>query len=692
MPTRRQQSTATSFSSGQLDETMEGRRDTKIYKTGARRLENFSLMVQGGIRTRPGWARWGNTNIDSFTAILRPFVFDEDQTYIVRFKDPGGGGPTVIHVWQESTGSFAGPYSSPGFYPSNSKIRVAQRGDVMVVTDASGIYSPYVLTRTGALAFTFLTYPVEVDNATCAGSFCKRLYPFYKHAPLAVTLTPSATTGAITVTTSAAYWVSGVHNNGIIRYKGKQIQLLTYVSSTVMNAHVIEALPAITADVDWDEQAWGLGTGWPLTCAFHKGRFWFGGTRDLPSHMFSSKIGAFYNFDVGTGLDDESIQAPIDATSVNTIKHLVSHTTLAVFTDAAEFYIPETDSAPLTPSSFAPRRVSSYGSADAVPVVFDEAILFVQKNNAVVREFVYDDLQQNYTARAVSLVSTDIIQDVVETAVQYGVEAGSEQYAYFVRSDGSVAVYHGVRGENIRGMVPWTFYNHQGAVDHNCISLCVLGDKLYGYMECDHFSDRAVDKFGLCEFSYEHPFDDAQTGWSGDKIDADTWDFGVAYAGDDVWIGLAIQLNNIRVPMVWVGQKVVDVSGYINIAGADLWSDLNYGIPIQTRGELLPFQVEDPTGQRDGDPMRLIKATFKLLDCAAAYLGCRERYFTEKYTGSAVSDPSNYSAGPQNQMVDIWRLGWDREANICFGTDQLDMSKFIGLPYKVLFVNRKVEY
>lgn len=691
MGTRRQQTLNTSFSSGQLDELMEGRRDTKIYKTGARRLENFSLLVQGGVRTRPGWARWGSANIDSFTAILRPFIFNEDQAYIVRFKDPGGGGPTTIHIWNESVGTFSGPYSSASFYTGNENIRVSQRGDVMIVTDASGANPPFVLTRTGAATFTWAQFAFETDALTCAGGQCKTFQPYYKFAAAAVTLTPSATTGVITLTTSANHWVAG-HANTFVRYAGKQCYITSYVSATVVNAQVIETLGATTADTNWDEQGFSAVNGWPLANAFHKGRFWFGGSQSLPAHVFSSKVAAFFNFDVGTGLDDESIQAPIDATAVNTIVHLVSHTTLAVFTDSAEFYIPETDSAPLTPSSFAPRRVSSYGSADAVPVVFDEAILFVQKNNAVVREFVYDDLQQNYTSRAVSLVSTDIIQDVVETAVQYGVEAGSEQYAYFVRSDGSVAVYHGVRGENIRGMVPWTFFDYEGTDTHECVSLCCIRDKLYGYMNSDHFSDRSAAPYGLVEFSYEHPFDDANTGWSGDKADSDSWLFDVANAGDEVWVGLSIQLGGIRVPMVWAGQFTIDVSGYINIPGADLWSDLNYGIPIQPKGELLPFIIEDPQGQHDGDPVRLIKSTFHLKDIVGAYLGCREKHFTEKYTGAAVSNPSNYSAGPQDYMVDVWRLGWDREASICFGTDVKDDTKFIGLPFKLLMVNRKVEY
>lgn len=687
MATRRHMSSATSFSSGQLDETMEGRTDTKIYKNGARELDNCSLLVQGGVRTRPGSVRWGTSGLDSIDAILRPFIFNEDQNYIVRIKKKVT--TNDIHVWNTATEAISGAYTVTNWNPPLEKIRVAQRGDVMILTDAEGHEVPIVLTRTGAASFTLAQYVFEVDPLTCVGGNCKSFQPFYKHVDPSVTLTPGATTGTgITFTASASVFTAN-HVGTYIRYQKKQIYVQTYVGGTQVTGDIIETLPATTADTDWDEQAFSVERGWPRTCCFHQSRFWFGGSFALPAHMFSSKVGAYYNFDVGTGLDDESIQAPIDSTSVNTIKHLVSHTTLAVFTDAAEFYVPETESAPLTPGSYSPRRVSSYGSADALPVVFDEAILFVQKNNAVVREFVYDDLQQNYTSRAVSLVSTDIISDVVETAVQYGVEKGSEQYAYFVRSDGTVSVYHGVRGENIRGIVPWSGYSYLSAA-HNVVSLVVIQEKLYGYVESTHFSDRSILDFSLMEFSYDYPFDEALQKGSGDKFSADTWTVNINWAGDEVWVALAKQIDGKVVPLVYVGQKTVDVNGRVTITGADNWDDIWVGIPVQVKGELLPIHIEDQEGSHDGDPVRLIRASFNIKNGSALVLGCRERFLTAKWE-SPYPDPSDFDDTVDKQL-DIWRLGWDREASICFGTDINDPTSFLPMPFKLVSVTRKVEY
>lgn len=66
--------------------------------------------------------------------------------------------------------------------------------------------------------------------------------PLYRLAPAGMTLTPSGSNGAITVTTSAAYWDASMVGN-IVTWLGKQIQLTGFTSTTVMTALVLEQLP-----------------------------------------------------------------------------------------------------------------------------------------------------------------------------------------------------------------------------------------------------------------------------------------------------------------------------------------------------------------------------------------------------------------------------------------------------------------
>ena len=104
-------------------------------------------------------------------------------------------------------------------------------------------------------------FPIQVLSVDSAGSWTfgemafsqglagTTLQPYWRYNP-GVTIQPSARTGSITVTASAAIWTDA-HEGIRIRYVDREILLGTRVSSTVMNATVIEELPptyTITVD------------------------------------------------------------------------------------------------------------------------------------------------------------------------------------------------------------------------------------------------------------------------------------------------------------------------------------------------------------------------------------------------------------------------------------------------------------
>ena len=86
--------------------------------------------------------------------------------------------------------------------------------------------------------------------------------------------------------------------------------------------------------------------GYARSVAFHDQRLIFGGSKDLPNHLFMSQVGEFFNFDVGTGLDDESIQVQIAENQVSEIKSIESFRHLSIFTSEAELYVPTTENRP----------------------------------------------------------------------------------------------------------------------------------------------------------------------------------------------------------------------------------------------------------------------------------------------------------------------------------------------------------
>jgi len=74
----------TSFTSGELSPLLAARVDLAQYANGARELENFIVLPQGGIRNRPGTV---NTSYYYQTAPVRlvPFVFNQDDACVLMF-------------------------------------------------------------------------------------------------------------------------------------------------------------------------------------------------------------------------------------------------------------------------------------------------------------------------------------------------------------------------------------------------------------------------------------------------------------------------------------------------------------------------------------------------------------------------------------------------------------------------------
>ena len=430
----------TNFSAGQVDPRMLGREDINVFANAGSDLTNSSPLVQGGIRRRPGTvflsALTGETRLERFR-------FNETQLYIFAFSN------TELKIFNAAGTLLQTLTGQPWTATTMYEMRMTTSGDTTIITHEDwGMRS---LLRTGATTFTMSLFAFDAHS-----SGYPRYVPFFKFAAGTITLTPSATSGVgITLTTSSAYWTAD-HVGSIVRYKEKEIDVTAFTNSTVVVGTVRETLAATSADTEWDENVFSAANGYARSVVFHSRRLWFGGSRDLPNFLFGSQANQFFNFSVGTGLDAESIQGSIGTDEVNNIMHLHSGRHLQIFTDAAVMYLRESLTQVVTPSAFEPRFTTPYGSSNATPVRLDGATLFVQDTKKVVRELIFNDLQDSYTADPISLVSNDMITGATKLAVFYGNTSGPEQWCNVVNEDGTMAIYHSVRSEKINSWYAWT--------------------------------------------------------------------------------------------------------------------------------------------------------------------------------------------------------------------------------------------
>ena len=77
--------TQTNFTAGELSPLLDLRFDFNKYANGAKYIENFVPLPQGGVRRRPG-LRYVAEVKDSTKAVrLIPFEFSTEQAYVLEF-------------------------------------------------------------------------------------------------------------------------------------------------------------------------------------------------------------------------------------------------------------------------------------------------------------------------------------------------------------------------------------------------------------------------------------------------------------------------------------------------------------------------------------------------------------------------------------------------------------------------------
>jgi hypothetical protein len=238
----------------------------------------------------------------------------------------------------------------------------------------------------------------------------------------------------------------------------------------------------------WDEQSFSAVRGYPQAVAFHENRLCFGGTIAEPDSIWMSSIGQFFDFNAGTGADNQSISLVAATGTVNEIRYMVSNRDLQVFTAGAELYIPTFLNQAITPTNAQIRQQTPFGCEYTQPVSIDGATIFVQKGGSVVREFLYTDTEDAYTSTAVSTIASHLILPPSYMTVSHGAFDGAESYAAMTNGNGDIALFNSNRAER---RAAWTRLTTAGDFS----SVCGIHDRLFANVWAPD------GKLHLCEFT-----------------------------------------------------------------------------------------------------------------------------------------------------------------------------------------------
>jgi hypothetical protein len=620
----------TNFTAGEITPLLSSRVDSNAYKNGVKSLKNFRILSQGGIRRRGGLRYLQELSDIPYQA--ESYVYDEDEAYILLFSNTR---LDVVDV-SDPTNIADTITSCPWTTSEIGDLRVAQSGDTMIIVHPDMLMQK--LTRTSASSFTLSAYAFDTGN-----DFIHQ--PYYKFVDPAVTLTPqSASAGSQNITASTSIFSSSwvgetiefTDSNDVVHH----IEITAYTSGTVVVGNFDTAPHNTNSRDTWKEQVFSTRHGYARSVMFHDQRLIFGGSRDLPNHLFMSKTGEYFNFDVGTGLDNESIQIQIAENQVSEIKSLSSFRHLAIFTSEQELYVPTTENKPLTPTTIAVKKQTSYGSGEVVPVEFDGAVVFLTKSKGAVREFVFSDISQAYNADALTLLSPHLIGVPTEMVAQR--EAGDqvEAYLYLINEDGKMPVFMSIRKEQLQG---WAEWSTQGSFKNSVVVNRVV------YVICERQIDgntftslEVLDNEYHTDSAIKDTDSTAKTNWT------------VAHLPNTQ---VVVKSDNYA-----MGTYTTDASGNFTLTAAV--DNIEVGLDFTPELVTLPPEFQLPDGISFGQKRRVVRAVIDLNET----LNVKTKGTTlliRRVTTNFANQPD-----PITGRKEVYLLGWGNEGTVTITQDQ----------------------
>ncbi len=590
----------TSFAAGELSPALLGRADLRAYGNGAKTLRNVFIQSTGGLTRRPGLRHIATL---PGPARLISFEFNTEQTYLMVLS----AGQLQVFIGDAQVAQLPAAWNAAQL----PQLAYTQSADTLLICHPD--LSPIRITRTSNTVWNIGSWPfTEV--------------PTHRFAPLDVSLTPSATTGSITLTASAGFFTSQ-HVGTRLRVGGKRVDITGVTSATQATANVLDTLSGTTPAFDWEEGAISTLRGWPTSVCFHQDRLVIGGTRDLPNRLWLSQTGDLYNFSTGSGLDDQAISFGLMSDQVNAIRGVFSGRNLQVFTSGGEWMV---SGDPLTPSTIQLTRQTRIGSPVArliQPVDVDGSTIFAARSGLGVYEFTYTDVQQAYQANDLALVAAHLMKTPVAMAYDQ-----VRRLLHVAMADGSLATLTLYRAEAVTA---WTAQATQGAFR----ALAEIDGNVFAVVE--RFGSHRLERFD-------------------EALALDAALTGSATAPQDRWVGLS-HLEGRGVGVVADAaprqDAVVEASAVTLEESAQT---VQIGLRFTHVVEPLPPELLTPVGARAA-PLRLVSVTFRLLNTAALAvdLGRGPEPVAFRRLDTALLD-----AGPMLFTGDarLRALGWRRDA------------------------------
>ena len=359
---------------------------------------------------------------------------------------------------------------------------------------------------------------------------------------------------------------------------------------------------------DWsiEVEVFNSTNGWPRSVALNEGRSFWGGSKTFLSTAFMSRSGKPFDHKVTyEALPDEAAQATLEGKAVPVIHRISEFGDTFIFTAGGIFAVIPPAGEGITPDTFVPRRQDSTPAAAIAPVEIEEAGGFImadEEGNALgLHELVWSETAQRYVAQDISVLAQSLMRTPVDMAARKGLKSSTSSVHIFIvnADDGSVAVFHSRRRQNVSGWTLWTTPGNSGTDQFQRVA--VVGNQPYFIVK------RTIN--GVVRYFLEKQV-------PGRFFDSSVTDYDASAKSS--WAALAPHLVGETVK-VWADgalrdDVVVGVGGDIVVTDGGEAFDVNtieVGLQFLRRVETMPLEAQLSNGTLVGARHRIVEAIVK---------------------------------------------------------------------------------
>lgn len=637
-----QRITQSSFLAGELTPLAHMRRDKPFYEHGSAKLRNMTIRVQGACETRPGSVF---RDVIEGPTLEFDWVFNPDQSYLLvltagRLRVYNN--ETAVKVFDTTSGAT---WDETHF----ERMTFTQQLDTLIVCHPD--LPTIKILRTGASTFTIGGITFDSNTTSPANRI---LQPHYKFALPAVTLAASATSGSVTLTASAALFVSG-HVGTRFRLVAKEVEITAVTDSTHATATVKETLTATTATADWSEQVFSAVRGWPHTAQFFGSRLVFGGARERPLGWWASQIGKYWNFDLGTSQDNEAIWEEIGQADVSEIRHLVVDRHLLVFCDGAVFQVTNSETTALTPKNFKIPPQTTIGASYLRPRNFDGGVIYTQNESNLVRILRYNDVDQKYVPETANMLAPHLVDSPKRMARTFAVAPRQENVSLWANADGTIGAYHANTENQVSA---WTLWTLGGGM--LCKSVAAVREKFWCVATLG-------DDYFLLLFDWTAPPLDASVSQTSATATR-------AWGGLTQHVGYSVDgwSNGYS-----IGSAIVDDLGAVTLPDTSPATlSASFGFAFRQHVQPLPINMPNNAGSSHGRVMGLIRY---YVDVVTSGVFSIDGAFPDTEMSYDVTEPAPEFSG----ITGAFHLGYDESAQFDLIIDQPQRITLRGITREV---------